>query len=163
MLYIKNGRLYTASFSFALPEGMCIVTDPEGVCPDRLNLESLDGKFQIDIGAWTKDESPKEQLEYYINYAEHVLMGEFIEVDRGGMKGYGVFHRNKIWQDEYYQERLAYPMNEDGQNVFDLRIYHEVFSIGERNQVAYFMRRPNIKAFLDSIRYEPNVCKRIIK
>ena len=62
MLYIKNGRLYTQSFSFELPEDMCIVTDPPGVSPDTLVLETFDGKYQIEIGAWYKDESPEKQI-----------------------------------------------------------------------------------------------------
>lgn len=163
MLYNKNGRLYTASYSFILPEDMCIVTDPDGVTPDTLVLESVDGKYQIEIGAWIRDTSPREQIEHFIEYASHILMSEVFTVERGEMKGCGAFYRNDSWQSEYYEERLEYPMNEDGQNALVLSIAHESFTAAERNNVANFMAQPNIKAFLDSIRYEPDVCRDIIK
>ena len=50
MLYIKNSRLYTASFSFALPEGMSIDTDSENLNPDTIAFKSLDGLYEVAIG-----------------------------------------------------------------------------------------------------------------
>ena len=64
---------------------------------------------------------------------------------------------------EHYEERLTYPMNEDGQNAFELYIEHEVQDESERNQVKAFMEQANIKALIDSIRYEPKVCQEITK
>lgn len=162
MLYIKNGRLYTRSFSFELPEEMSIVTDPDGVTPDTLILETVDGKYQIEIGAWIRDTSPHEQIEHLINYASYILMSDIFEVTRGEMKGCGAFYRNSSWHDEYYEERLDFPMNEDGQNALILGIQHESFSTDEQNNLANFMERPNIKRFLESIKYEPDECKAVI-
>lgn len=161
MLYIKNGRIYTLSFSFELPEEMSIVTDPAGVSPDTLVMESLDGKYQIEIGAWTKEIEPREQVELYIG--DHIRMIDVFEVVRGEMKGYAAIHRNSSWSEEHYCERLAFPMNEDGQNAFVLEISHETFEEGDRNQICNFMEQPNIERFIDSIRYEPLVCKSILQ
>ena len=154
MLYIKNGRIYTLSFSFELPEEMSIVTDPAGVSPDTLIMETLDGKYQVEIGAWTKDADPREQIESYIDYGAHIRMSEVFDVERGEMKGCAIFHRYESWREEHYDERLTYPMNEDGQDTLVLAISHEIFEESERNGIAAFMEKPNIKQFINSIRYE---------
>lgn len=153
MLYIKNGRIYTLSFSFELPEEMSIVTDPAGVSPDTLVMETLDGKYQIEIGAWIKDVTPKEQIESYIDYGAHIRMSDLFDVKRGEMKGCAIFHRNESWREEHYDERLVYPMNEDGQDTLVLAISHEIFDESERNGISSFMEQPNIKRFIDSIQY----------
>ena len=163
MLYIKNGRIYTLGFSFELPEDMSIVTDPAGVSPDTLVLETYDGKYQIEIGAWTKEQSPQEQVEEYINYASHIKMSEIFKVERGEMKGVAAFHHTESWREEHYDERLSFPMNEDGQNTLVFAISHEIFDEKERNSLESFIQRPNIKRFIDSIRYETSVCENIIK
>lgn len=151
MLYIKNGRIYTLSFSFELPEEMSIVTDPAGVSPDTLIMESLDGKYQVEIGAWTKGATPREQIKSYIDYGAHIRMSEVFDIERGEMKGCAIFHRNESWREEHYDERLTYPMNEDGQDTLVLAISHEIFDENERNGIAAFMEQPNIKRFIDSI------------
>ena len=110
MLYIKNGRLYTQSFSFELPEDMCFVTDPPGVSPDTLIFETLDGKYQIEIGAWYKEESPEKQIIDFIEYASHVLVSDLIKIERGTLKGFGAHFRNTTWQEEYYEERLQFKL-----------------------------------------------------
>ena len=160
MLYIKKGRIYTLSFSFELPEEMSIVTDPAGVSPDTMVMETLDGTYQIEIGAWTKDETPREQVELYVG--DHIRMSEVFEVERGEMKGCGVFHHSESWREEHYTERLSFPMNEDGQNTLTLWISHEIFDESEKNGIAVFMEQPNVKRFLDSICYEPSVCEKIM-
>ena len=161
MLYIKNGRIYTLSFSYELPEEMSIVTDPAGVSPDTLVMETLDGKYQIEIGAWTKEEKPREQIELYVG--DHIRMSEIFKVARGEMNGYAAFHRSESWREEHYIERLSFPMNEDGQNTFVLGVSHEIFEESEKNGIASFMEQPNIKRFLDSIRYEPSVCENAMR
>lgn len=152
MLYIKNGRLYTQSFSFELPEDMCIVTDPPGVSPDTLVLETFDGKYQIEIGAWYKDESPEKQIIEFVEYASHVLNSDLFKIERGSLKGYGAYFRNQTWQEEYYEERLQFPLNEDGQNILVLGFMHELFNEDERNGIYKFMAQTNIKRFIESIR-----------
>ena len=154
MLYIKNDRLYTQSFSFELPEDMGIVTDPPGVSPDTLIFETLDGKYQIEIGAWYKEESPEKQIIDFIEYASHVLVSDLIKVERGTLKGFGAHFRNATWQEEYYEERLQFKLNDDGQNTLVLGFMHEAFSEDERNGIYNFMEQPNIKQFLNSIRPE---------
>ena len=154
MLYIKNGRIYTLSFSFELPEDMSIVTDPAGVAPDMLVMESYDGKYQVEIGALSKDETPQEQLEAYTKYGSHVKMGEMLAVERGEMKGMALLYHTESWSEERYDERLTYPMNEDGQNTLVLSITYEILDELNRNKLSSFMNQPNIKRFIDSIQYE---------
>ena len=162
MLYIKQGRIYTRSFSFVLPEEMSIVTDPENVNPDTLTFETVDGKFIIEIGASTSDLSPSEEISRHRAYKEWVFMTDDLPMARGEMEGLKVLYRSEQWRYEYYEEYLAFPLNEDGQNMFELCVQHEVNEETERNQIEAFMETPNIKDFLDSIRYEPNCCKTVI-
>ena len=61
-----------------------------------------------------------------------------------------------------YEERTRYPENEDGQNAFELYIEYEVQEESDRNKVREIMADPNIKALIDSIRYEPDVCEKIL-
>jgi len=162
MMYIKNGRIYTRSFSFVLPEDMSIVTDPENVHPDTITFETADGEFMIEMGAATRDMSPSEQMRRLRAYDELVFQSDNISTNRGEMKGLAVYYHSELWRHEYYEEYLDHPMNDDGQNTFELCVQHEVVDESHRNQVDAFMNRPNIKSFLDSIRYEPGECAKII-
>lgn len=163
MLYIKQGRIYTKSFSFVLPEDMSIVTDPENVHPDTLTLETVDGKFIVEIGATTSDMSAREEIARHRAYKELVFMTEDLPMSRGEMEGLKVFYHSELWRYEYYEEYLKFPMNEDGQNMFELCIQHEVTEESERNNLEAFIERPNIRAFLNSIHYEPETCVNIIQ
>lgn len=163
MLYIKKGRIYTRSFSFQLPEDMAIVTDPENIHPDTLTMETSDGGFILELAADTSDKTPHEQIAAIRNYEELVFMSENLPVQRGGMKGLGVYYHSEMWRHEYYEEYLTFPMNEDGQNILALCIQHEVSDEKDRNNIPDFIQRPNIQEFLDSIVYEPEVCDNIIR
>ena len=163
MLYIKQGRIYTRSFSFVLPEEMSIVTDPENVNPDTLTFETVDGTFIIEIGASTSDLSPSEEIARHRAYKEWVFMTDDLPMARGEMEGLKVLYRSEQWRYEYYEEYLAFPLNEDGQNMFELCIQHEVTEESERNNLEAFIERPNIRAFLNSIHYEPETCVNIIQ
>lgn len=163
MLYIKSGRFYTESISFALPDELCLVTDPYGTSPDTIVFETLDGRFEIEIGACENEDTPLEEVKGFLSYGSHEQVSEIFAVERNGMSGYGAFYRNHGWTHEYYEERLGYPMNDEGQNGFTLAIQHEVEDDSQRNQVESFMAKPNIKEFFDSIRYEPQVCQKVLQ
>ena len=53
-------------------------------------------------------------------------------------------------------------MNSEGQNGFVLAITHEVENDEQRDQIEAFMKRDNIKRMIESIRYEPEVCAKIM-
>lgn len=153
MLYIKNGRIHTASFSFVLPEGMSIDTQPYGCRPDLLVLNTLDKEYTIEIGA-CRESSAQEALEEWYNEEEYVPMTDFFDVVRDGMKGKAFYLRTNRWRDEYYEERLMFRKNFDNQNCLCLSINHVVSDESKRNGIPNFMAQPNIKTFLDSIRYD---------
>ena len=163
MLYVKNGRIYTRSFSFILPEDMSIVTDPENIHPDTLTFETADGFFIVELGATTSNLSPSEEIARHRAYKELVFTTDDLPMERGEMKGLKVFYHTELWRYEYYEEYLSFPINEDGQNMLELCVQHEVTGDAERNKLEGFMDRPNIKAFLNSIRYEPETCANIIQ
>ena len=163
MLYIKNGRFYTESISFDLPDELCLVSDPITVSPDTVMFETLDGKFQIMLSAYETDKTPLEELNGFLAAGLHVKMTEICDIERGAMKGKYVYYRSNSWSHEHYEERCSFPMNEEGQNAFELYIEYEVQEEFEREQVKNFMQRPNIKALLNSIKYEPDVCKSIMR
>ena len=163
MLYIKNGRFYTESISFILPDELCLVSDPPTVSPDTVMFETLDGKFQIMLSAYEADKTPLDEINGFLAYDCHIKMTDIFDMERGEMKGKALFYRSNTWSHEHYEERLTYPMNEDGQNAFELYIEHEVQDDSERNQVKAFMEQANIKVLIDSIRYEPKVCQEITK
>ena len=163
MLYIKSGRLYTHSFSFELPEDMCFVSDPSVVSPDTIIVETYDGRFQIDIGAEEFDKSPYGEIAQILAYDENENVGNIFPVERNGMSGYASFYRNGGWSYEYYEERLGYPMNSEGQNGFVLAITHEVENDEQRDQIEAFMKRDNIKRMIESIKYEPEACARVME
>lgn len=162
MLYIKNGRLYTQSFSYIVPDELCLIPDTFETSPDTITLETLDGKFQIMLRPYDSEKSPLDELSSMLEYGNYVKLSEILDIDRGGMMGKGVFYRSDSWRYEHYEERSRYAMNEDGQNAFELYIEHEVQDDSERDQVRAFMEQPNIKALIDSIRYEPDVCKKVM-
>ena len=159
MLYNKSGRIYTHSFSFVLPEEMCIVTDPENIQPDTLTFETLDGRFIIELSATTSERSAMGEMKHLQSYDELVFMSEPFEVQRTSMKGVGIFYHSELWRNEYYEEYLDYPLNEEGQNMMNLCVRHEPADEADRNKVASFMELPNIKSFLDSIKYELTMFK----
>ncbi len=163
MLYIKNRRIYTDSFSFELPEDLCLISDPPTVAPDTLHFETLDGLFEIEIGAWDGDNSPYDQLLDECLYSETVLLSTIFEVERDGMKGFGAYYHSAEWTFEYYEERLQFEMNAEGQTTFILSVTHNIESDNDKNQVKEFMSKPNIKSFIDSIRYNPEECQSIIE
>ena len=108
------------------------------------------------------EKTPDEELNGFLKMGCHETMSDIFEVNRGGMTGKGVFYRDNSWSYEHYEERTRYPENEDGQNAFELYIEHEVQEESDRNKVREIMDDPKIKALIDSIRYEPDVCKKII-
>ena len=163
MLYIKNRRIYTDSFSFELPEDLCLISDPPTVAPDTLHFETLDGLFEIEIGAWDGDNSPYDQLLDECLYSETVLLSTIFEVERDGMKGFGAYYHSAEWTFEYYEERLQFEMNAEGQTTFILSVTHNIERDNDKNQVKEFMSKPNIKSFIDSIRYNPEECQSIIE
>ena len=71
-------------------------------------------------------------------------------------------YRSDSWRYEHYEERSRYAMNEDGQNALEFYIEHEVQDDSERNKIKEFMEQPKVKALLESIRYEPQVCEKIL-
>lgn len=162
MLYIKNGRFYTESISFILPDELCLIPDTFTTAPDTLTFETLDGKFQIMLSAYESEKTPLEELNGFLSYDCHVMMTDILDMERGEMKGKALFYRSDSWSHEHYEERLAYPMNEEGQNAFELYIEHEVQDESERNQVKAFMEQAKIKALIDSIRYEPTECQKVM-
>ena len=163
MLYLKKGCVYTASFSFALPEDLCIVSDPITVSPDTMMFETVDGKYQILIGAYESDKSPLSEIEHLLSLGGHKSTTEKLDIERGGMRGKGIFYRSNSWSHEYYEERLEFPMNEEGQNAFELVIQHEITDESERNQVQKFLTQANIEEFLRNISYNPEAYKRYIQ
>ena len=162
MLYIKNGRLYTHSYSYIMPDGLCLVPDSITTAPDTLTFETLDGKFQIMLSPYEAEKTPDEELNEFLKMGCHETMSDIIDVNRGGMIGKCVFYRDNSWSYEHYEERTRYPENEDGQNAFELYIEHEVQDESERNKIKAFMDQPNVKALIESIRYEPQVCEKIL-
>ena len=162
MLYIKNGRLYTQSYSYIVPDELCLIPDTFETSPDTITLETLDGKFQLMIRPYDTEKTPIEELSSMLEYCGHVKMSEILDIDRGGMIGKGVFYRSDSWRYEHYEERSRYAMNDDGQNALELYIEHEVQDESERNKIKEFMEQPKVKALLESIRYEPQVCEKIL-
>lgn len=162
MLYIKKGRIYTDSFSFELPEDLCLIADPPTVAPDTLHFETLDGMYEIEIGAWDGNQSPYEQLQNECLYGS-VMLSTLFEVDRGGMNGYGAYYHSADWSYEYYEERLQFEMNEEGQTTFMLAISHIIDTDKDKNKVKEFIAEPNIQAFINSIKYNPDECRAITK
>lgn len=164
MLFIKGNRIYTASFSFELPQGLSIITDPTNVTPDTLTFETLDGKFLVEIGASDTALTPKEEVDYIFDGDTVIVkQSEIMEIDRYGMKGLGFFYRGEMWNHEYYEEFLSYPRDKDDQALLNFCVQHEVEDEADGDKVKDFMMQDNIKAFIDSIRYEPDVCKQVIQ
>ena len=79
------------------------------------------------------------------------------------MKGFGAYYHSAEWTFEYYEERLQFEMNAEGQTTFILSVTHNIESDNDKNQVKEFMSKPNIKSFIDSIRYNPEECQNIIE
>lgn len=161
MLYIKNRRLYTQSFSYIIPDGLCLVPDSITTAPDTLTFETLDGKFLIMLSPYEAEKTPDEELNGFLKMGCHKMMSDIFEVNRGGMIGKGVFYRDNSWSYEHYEERTRYPENEEGQNAFELYIEHEVQTEADRNKIQDIMNHPKFKVLIDSIRYEPDVCQKI--
>ena len=145
-----------------MPDGLCLVPDSITTAPDTLTFETLDGKFQLMLCPYETEKTPDEELNGFLKMGCHETMSDIFEVNRGGMIGKGVFYRDNSWSYEHYEERTRYPENEDGQNAFELYIEYEVQEESDRNKVREIMDDPKIKALIDSIRYEPDVCKKMI-
>ncbi len=158
MLYINYGRFYTKSISFFIPDNMCLVTDPEKVLPDTIIVETLDGKFQIKIGACEHEGESLEEIKRLLVNGEYEQISEISEFDHERMKGYRVFYRDHDWSHEYYTQVLEYPMNAEGQNGLSITVEHEIGDESQQNQIAAFMKRNDIEMLLNNIRYEPNIC-----
>lgn len=151
MLFIKGNRIHANNFSFELPQGLSIITDPDGVKVDTLNFETLDGKFIIEIGAGGYSRTALEYIELMKNNNEIIFQSEILPIVRGNMRGFGFYYTGVEWRHEYYAEFLEYPMNEEGQTLFDLLIAHELEEDNSGDALKDFMNEKNIKAFLDSI------------
>ena len=162
MLYIKNGRLYTTSFSFAIPEGLSIDTDSDNLYPDTIAFKTKDGFFDIEIGVGVpfNKQPPNIRIEEIMRADCFVSMTDPIEVNRDGMIGLGLYYRGSSWETEYYEEFLEYPKNEEGQYTFTLCFVHRVKSELERCGIDGFMNEPNIKQLIESIRYNPEECRK---
>ena len=160
MLYIKNSRLYTASFSFALPEGMSIDTDSENLNPDTIAFKSLDGLYEVAIGVGMpfNKGTPTSRIAELLRADCFKPTSEIMHVVRGGMSGLGLYYQSNRGETQYYEEFLEYPENEDGQTTFELCIIHRAIS----NQNNAFVNEPIIKELIESIKYEPKVCKKVI-
>ena len=59
---------------------------------------------------------------------------------------------NSIYYKNGYLAKMEYPMNEEGQTLFDLLIAHEIEEDNSGDALKDFMNEKNIKAFLDSIK-----------
>ena len=162
MLFVKNHRIYTRSVSFALPENMSIVTDPEHDQPDCLILESADGQFTLEIFADDVLGTPKDLIQEVVDSPEFVVHTEPFPIERGGMNGYAAYYGTEDDSESYYEEFLQYPMNDDGQSILNICICRVVIEGKETIETEAFVEQPNIKSFFDSIRYEPEVCSRVI-
>jgi len=100
---------------------------------------------------------------HLLSLGGHKATTEKLDIERGCMKGKGIFYRSDSWSHEYYEERLEFPMNEEGQNAFELVIQHEITDESERNQVQKFLTQANIEEFLRNISYNPEAYKRYIQ
>ena len=151
MLLIKGNRICTASFSFELPQGLCIITDPINIKTDIFTFETPDGKFVLDVGASDYNKAPAEQVERLKNNPETIILSDILPITRGNMNGYGVFYSGVEWRHIYYEEFLEYPINEEGQAAFRLCVEHELEGSCNISVMQDFLNQPNIKAFMDSI------------
>ena len=163
MLFIKGNRIYTSSFSFEIPQGLSIVTDPVNIKIDMLTLETLDGRFTVEIGASDYNKMPASEIERLRNDKEVVLQSAVLSINRGEMMGFGVYFSGVEWRYEYYREFLEYPINEDGQASFIFTVEHEVEISREHGAIKEYLKQDNIVALLESIRYEPDVCKQVMQ
>ena len=151
MLLIKGNRIHTASFSFELPQGLSIITDPTNVKTDILTFETLDGRFVLDIGASDYNKAPIEQIERLKNDKEVMILSDIKPITRGKMKGYGLFFSGVEWRYMYYEEFLEYPINEEGQAAFRFCVEYEREGDDTIQVIEDFLNLSNIKAFMDSI------------
>jgi len=67
------------------------------------------------------------------------------------------------WRYEYYREFLEYPINEEGQAAFIFTVEHEVEISREHGAIKEYLKQDNIVALLESIRYEPDICKQVLQ
>ena len=151
MLLIKGNRICTSSFSFVLPQGLCIVTDPMNIKTDILTFETPDGRFILDVGASDYNQAPIEQINCLQSDSEINILSEVKAITRGKMKGYALFYSGVEWSHIYYEEFLEYPINEDGQASFRFRIEHEIDGTCDITILQDFLAQSDIKEFMDSI------------
>ena len=151
MLLIRGTKIHTGSFSFELPQGLSIITDPTNIKTDILTFETLDGRFILDIGASDYNKPAIEEIERLKNDSEVIILSEVKAITRGHMKGFAVFYSGEEWRHIYYEEILEYPINSEGQAKFRFRIEHEIDDSSDVSVLEDFLAQPNIKAFMDSI------------
>ena len=104
MLTIKNGRIHSAEFSFALPEDMSFYYDSGIELRDCLQFLSADKKTILDVRVVKP--VPLGTLEAIAKSEVFIPTSEIFSVNRGGLKGKAMYFRNRTWDEECYEEHF---------------------------------------------------------
>ena len=104
MLTIKNGRIQSAEFSFALPEDMSFYYDSGIELRDCLQFLSADKKTILDVRVVKP--VPLGTLEAIAKSEVFIPTSEIFSVNRGGLKGKAMYFRNRTWDEECYEEHF---------------------------------------------------------
>lgn len=144
MLYAKDGRIHSEWFSYALPEGLFFYYDSGLEIRDGFQFASEDERLRLDVGIQAV--TPLGTLEDLDECDEFVSMSDIFEVNRGGLKGKGLFYRSPSWRREYYEEHLEL---EPGL-VLEICVICEV-SVETRGKVRQVLLKSPVSDFLANI------------
>ena len=145
MLTIKNGRIHSAEFSFALPEDMSFYYDSGIELRDCLQFLSADKRTILDVRV--QPPVPLGTLEAIANSENFIPTSEIFAVNRGGLVGKAMHFRNRSWDTEYYEEHFALKNG----LLAEISLSHEV-SVETRGRMQEILKKQPISLFLVNVK-----------
>lgn len=116
MLYYKNNRFHIGGLSYALPEGICIITNYEGCFNNGFAYRSLDQKILVTIDTYKND--CKKYFRSKEFKRNNFIVKEVSPFSYAGITGESAIYYSK--NTEYYEVVLNLPRPTEDENVLDI-------------------------------------------
>lgn len=159
MFFIKNNKMDSSNIRLSFPESFGIVTKDNLYNDGCVRFNSNTGLVRfgvvtIEFSLRQANESAREDLQKFSIYGTR-LRSEIKAITRGNGTGYCAFFNGIPGYMDLYAEEYDFPMNRQGENRFDLRVFLRSGKGKKLVQtVEYALTIPIVKQFLDSIEYK---------
>lgn len=151
MFKIKNGKLFTSTLSFSLPEDMLMHTSRDAIWDGGISFTDEEEHIIIEIYEEEREDLV-EDFEFFLEDAEFDLVGKIEEIEINGKKGIAAKYVGRADVDnheEHYEIRMPFTDKEGKEQVTIIVVWSWKYYNGKTIEEVLEMQ--NIKDFLASL------------